>query len=200
MGRIFGAKGIGATLILGIAAVAAIGVPMNALFFQDGRHPAPLFSSPPSVAVVKAPTPPARPTVIESPRTERGESLTPRRAATDAIAAKIEKPDIVKSAPAKPETPRAADKKKDPIGRLILGQARPPAAKVDKAAPVPKNVLYTQRALLKLGYVVRADGVLNAATRQAFQKFERDIGLPVTAHITPKLLQQLASRSRLPPP
>lgn len=200
LGQVFGARGIGATLILGIAVVAAIGVPMNALFFQDGRHPAPLFSSTPPIAVVKTPTPPARPTAIEPPRQERAESPAPRRPANDAIADKIEKADAVKSAPTKPEPPRGADKKKDPIGQLIVGQARPAPAKVDKAPPAPKNVLYTQRALLKLGYVVRADGVLTPATRQAFQKFERDVGLPVTAQITPKLLQQLAARSRLPPP
>jgi peptidoglycan hydrolase-like protein with peptidoglycan-binding domain len=61
-------------------------------------------------------------------------------------------------------------------------------------------VLFAQRALLKLGYVVRADGMLSSATRQALEKFERDIGLPAKGQITPKLLRQLAARSSLPLP
>jgi hypothetical protein len=221
LARIFGAKRMGATLILSIAAVAAIGVPMNALFFQDGRHPAPLFSTqPPAPVTAAAPKPPARPAAIEAARLARDEDLTPRRAAKDAIADKIEKldggksADATKSAAAKPETPRTTDKKRDAIGMLLLGEAPRPAASAektdraasekaasgDKSASVDKNVLYAQRSLLKLGYVVRPDGVLSSATRQALQKFERDSGLPAKGQVTPKLLRQLAERSRLPLP
>jgi len=180
---------------------------MNALFFQEGRHPAPLFSSQPSTSTISTPTPPPRPAVIEAARTERDSS--PRLAARDAIAEKIERADVVKSPATKPDAPRATDKKRDAIGSLILGEAPPPAAsahKADKAASadnnavIDKNVLYAQRALLKLGYVVRANGVLNGATRQALEKFERDIGLPAKGQITPKLLRQLAARSSLPLP
>lgn len=194
------------TLILGIAAVAAIGVPMNALFFQDGRHPAPLFSSQPLPAVITAPTPPPRPAVIEAARTERDSS---QRAAPDAIAEKIEKTDVAKGGPAKPDTPRMMDKKRDAISSLILSEAPPRAASAHKneKAPAADNnstidgkVLFAQRALLKLGYVVRADGMLSSATRQALEKFERDIGLPAKGQITPKLLRQLAARSSLPLP
>ncbi|KAF0135433.1 MAG: peptidoglycan-binding domain 1 protein [Methylocystaceae bacterium] len=220
--RIFGAKPIGVTLILGIAAVAAIGVPMNALLLQDGRHPAPLFSVQPSNAVLGAPTRPARPPAVES-RTERDANVPARAAPKDLIASKIERldvaksPDSGKSAPAKADAPHAADKKRDAIGLLIVGD--PPlkasadkankadktpsadkTASADKSAPVDKNVLYAQRALLKLGYVVRSDGVLSGATRHALEKFEGDAGLPVKGRITPKVLQQLAARSRLPLP
>jgi hypothetical protein len=212
---------MGATLILSIAAVAAIGVPMNALFFQDGRHPAPLFSTQPSAPVTAvAPKPPARPAAIEAARVERDEDLTPRRAAKDAIGDKIERLDGGKNAEAskgmaaKPEAPRATDKKRDAISMLLLGEAPRPSVSAEKAekaargkavggekeASVDKNVLYAQRSLLKLGYVVRADGVLSSATRQALQKFERDNGLPAKGQVTPKLLRQLAERSRLPLP
>ena len=124
-------------------------------------------------------------------------------------------PTAGKSAPAKADPPHTADKKRDAIGLLIVGDPPPLKASVDKAnkadkadkaasadktAPVDKNVLYAQRALLKLGYVVRSDGVLNGATRHALEKFEGDAGLPVKGRITPKLLQQLAARSRLPLP
>lgn len=216
----FGAKRIGVMLILGIAAVAAIGVPMNALFLQDGRHPAPLFSAQPSNAVLGAPTPPARPPAVEA-RTDRDANVLARAIPKDLIASKIEKldaaksPDGGKSAPAKADPPHTADKKRDAIGLLIVGDPTPikasadkadkadkvdKAASADKTASVDKNVLYAQRALLKLGYVVRSDGVLSGATRHALEKFEGDAGLPVKGRITPKLLQQLASRSRLPLP
>lgn len=213
----FGAKPIGVTLILGIAAVAAIGVPMNALFLQDGRHPAPLFSAQPSNALLGAPTPPARPPAVEA-RTERDANVPARSAPKDLIASKIEKLDVAKSSdwgkgvPAKADAPHAADKKRDAIGLLIVGDPPPlkasadksskadKTASADKTAPVDKNVLYAQRALLKLGYVVRSDGVLSGATRHALEKFEGDAGLPVKGRITPKLLQQLAARSRLPLP
>ena len=42
--RLFGLKRRpGAKIFLSVAALAAVGVPLNALYFQDGRHPAPLF-------------------------------------------------------------------------------------------------------------------------------------------------------------
>ncbi len=213
----FGAKRIGVMLILGIATVAAIGVPMNALFLQDGRHPAPLFSAQTSNAVLGAPTPPARPPAVEA-RTDRDANVPARAIPKDLIASKIEKldaaksPDWGKSAPAKADPPHTADKKRDAIGLLIVGDPTPIKASGDKAdkaekadaadktATLDKNVLYAQRALLKLGYVVRSDGVLSGATRHALEKFEGDAGLPVKGRITPKLLQQLAARSRLPLP
>lgn len=198
-------------LILGIAAVAAIGVPMNALLLQDGRHPAPLFSVRPSNAVMVPPRPPARPAAIEAARTEREAGVPARPAPKDLIASKLENLEAGKTEPAKADATHAADKTRDAIGLLILSKA-PPAASADKAekpetapsaektAPVDKSVLYAQRALLRLGYVVRADGVWNSATRRALEKFERDAGLPAKGQITPKLLKQLATLSGLARP
>lgn len=216
----FGANRIGVTLILGIAAVAAIGVPMNALFLQDGRHPAPLFSVRSSSAVMVPPRPPARPAAIEAARTERETAAPARPAPKDLIASKLENLETGKIEPAKTEPTRAADKTRDAIGLLILSKT-PPAAGADKAekppsadraekaekaaspetpAPVDRSVLYAQRALLRLGYVVRPDGVLTGATRRALEKFERDAGLPTKGKITPQLLKQLATLSGLPRP
>jgi len=227
----FGANRIGVTLILGIAAVAAIGVPMNALFLQDGRHPAPLFSERPSNAVAIAPKPPARPAATEAARIEREAGAPARTAPKDPIASKLENLDAKafdagKTDPTKADLTRATDKKRDAIGLLILSKA-PPAAnagkagnapspeKADKAqsaeklekptnpektASVDRSVLYAQRALLRLGYVVRPDGVLTGATRHALEKFERDAGLPAKGKITPQLLKQLATLSGLPRP
>jgi hypothetical protein len=218
----FGAKRIGVMLILSIAAVAAIGVPMNALFLQDGRHPAPLFSDRPSNAVMVAPRPPARPATIEAARTEREIGAQPRPAPKDLIASKLENLgakslETGKTEPAKADLTHKAVKTRDAIGQLILSKALPTASadkagkapspeKADKApspektASVDRSVLYAQRALLRLGYVVRADGVLNAATRRTLEKFERDAGLPAKGKITPQLLKQLATLSGLPRP
>lgn len=207
---------MGVMLILGIATVAAIGVPMNALFFQDGRHPAPLFSAEPSNVAKLAPTPPTRPAAIEAARIERETGVQARPASKDAIASKLEKLDASlqagKAEPAKADLTRAADKTRDAIGQLIIAKA-PPAASADKAEKPEKpasadktaaidrqHVLYAQRALLRLGYVVRADGVWNSATRRALEKFERDAGLPAKGQITPRLLQQLATLSGLARP
>lgn len=54
-----------------------------------------------------------------------------------------------------------------------------------------------QQALLKLGYVVRADGKFNKATQQAIEKFENDNGLPVKGALTSKIGALLASRAGL---
>ena len=215
LARMFGPKRLGVTLILGIAAVAAIGVPMNALFLQDGSHPAPLFSVRPSNAVLVPPTPPVRPAVIETARTEREAGAQPRPAAKDPIASKLDALDGKAPESGKAASSKAADKTRDAIGLLILGKASPSAAadgpqktekaekaenaaSAEKPATVDKAVLYAQRALLRLGYVVRADGVLNGATRHALEKFERDAGLPGKGKITPQLLKQLATLSGLP--
>lgn len=210
----FGPKRIGAMLILGIAAVAAIGVPMNALFLQDGRHPAPLFSVRPSSAITVAPRPPTRPAAIETARTERESGASARPTPKDPIASKLAKLDAGLETgridPAKTDaTTGAADKTRDAIGLLILSKAPPTAsadktekpakaASAEKPSPIDKSVLYSQRALVRLGYVVRADGVWNSATSHALEKFERDAGLPAKGRITPKLLERLATLSGLP--
>ncbi len=191
--RVFGARRLSATLILGIAGLAAIGVPMNALFFQDGRHPAPLFATQISLpSKGETPTPPTRPAAIEAARVESDSAAieTFRAAAKNPAAGKMDKVEAGKIDAGKTEAPRAAEKKRDPIGQLLAGGA-PQAEKPDN------NVLYAQRALLKLGYVVRPDGVLGAGTRQALEKFERDSGLPAKGDVTPKLLRQLGTRSGL---
>lgn len=201
--RLFGARRLSATIILGIAGVAAIGVPMNALFFQDGRHPAPLFSAQIPVAPkAETPTPPARPATIETARVEpdpaTSEKLRPapkisaanRMEKIDASRTDASRTDASRTDAGKSETPRATGKKRDPIGQLLAGGAT-------QAGKPDNNVLYAQRALLKLGYVVRPDGVLGAGTRQALEKFEHDSGLAVRGELTPKLMRQLATRAGL---
>jgi hypothetical protein len=158
-------------IIIAFAALAIIGVPLNALFLQDGRHPAPLFgaSAPPPLTTERAtPLPPPRPTAPAASPSE-----PPAR--TDA--AKIENVNLA-------EGPR------DRIG-LLLASGAPKGKQSDK------KTLFAQRALLKLGYVVRPDGKFGAATRKTLEKFEHDSGLPVKGELTPKILRRLSTRSGL---
>jgi hypothetical protein len=192
----FGAAlGRPAKIFLAVAAIAAIGVPINALYLQDGRHPAPLFGAATSqgsgakrVATVlppaEAPLPPQRPAAAPAPQ-----------AAAAKPAAK---------APGAKSEPARAEKSGDAIAALLstnAGASAAPAAPahVQPAEKTDKNVLLAQRALAKLGYGVRADGVYGGATREALEKFERSIGAPAKGDLTPKLLRQLATRSGVAP-
>lgn len=185
--RRFGARRPGTSLILGLAAIAAIGVPLNALYFQDGRHPAPLFAAiePAAQAPVKtaeAPLPPARPAA----------------AALQQAKAAPAKPEGGKTEVAKAETSRARELR-DPIS-LLLGAGAPKAeAPAEKAEKPDKKVRFAQKALAKLGYPLRPDGMFGGTTRQAIEKFERSIGAPVKGELTPQILRQITSRSGLAP-
>ena len=56
-------------------------------------------------------------------------------------------------------------------------------------------MLAVQRALLKLGFVVRPDGEMGAVTRRALEQYERDRGLPVDGRLTPKLVRRLSAET-----
>jgi hypothetical protein len=196
LARVFAPRRMGFLVLLGIGGLALVGVPMNALFFQDGRHPAPLFSvqapAPEAENVAAAaPTPPTRPAQMQAARAE-AEAVRPEAPARPAqrSAAKSEaaasKAEIMKTeAPA----PAKADKKRDPISQLLgVGETAPTEAP-------DKNVLAAQRALQKLGYVVKPDGLLGGGTRQAIEKFERDNHLPPKGEVNARLMKLLTARA-----
>lgn len=165
-------------VLLAFIGLVGVGVPLNALYFQDGRHPAPLFKS----ALLFPQTSP-------QVQAQRPNPPAPEKTA----AAKSE---AAKAPAVKPEPARGAEKPShDEIGMLISGGApkTPPKA----AEKADKSVLFAQKALAKLGYPLKPDGVPGGSTRQAIEKFERANGLPVKGDITPKILRQLASRSGL---
>ncbi|OAI30771.1 hypothetical protein A1351_08140 [Methylosinus sp. R-45379] len=184
--RLFGGRRRG-VVFLCLAGATAIGVPLNALYFQDGRHPAPLFRAfapesraPESRAAVEAPAPlpPARPQTATAPAAQPQSiqpALVPHAAAPKPAA--------------KPE--QARGEKRDAIGAL-LGNAHKAAPKADEA---DKNVQVAQRALAKLGYALHADGKMGGATKQAIEKYERDNHLPVTGEVTQKLLRKLQGQA-----
>ena len=64
----------------------------------------------------------------------------------------------------------------------------------------PARVAAVQKALVKAGFVLRADGVMGASTKQALERFERDNKLPVTGDLAPRTLRELAAQSGVPIP
>ena len=86
---------------------------------------------------------------------------------------------VAKPVPAKP-----AEERHDPIAGLIGG-----------AADANANVLAAQKALVRLGYVLRPDGVIGASTKQAVASYERDHKLPVRGELTPKLSRELVAKA-----
>ncbi len=85
----------------------------------------------------------------------------------------------------------------DPISQLLK---TPSSAHEDKAqapsqADKSKTVLAAQRALVKLGFVLKPDGVAGATTRQAIERYERDRGLPQHGELSPALIRRLAAES-----
>jgi hypothetical protein len=237
LARVFAPRRMGMLLLLGIGGLAFVGVPMNALFLQDGRHPAPLFAarapapqkSEPADAGAPAPT--ARKAQMETARPEadaaRTDAAKPEALKTEiAPAAKPSRSDAaaLKAMLAKPEAaaPAARPEKKrevaarDPIAVMLGGEtpakakapsqprapAQPPQAQTQapKAQAPAEGVVAAQRALQRLGYVVKPDGVVSAGTRQAIEKFERDHGLPVKGELTPRIARLLAARAAAPHP
>jgi peptidoglycan hydrolase-like protein with peptidoglycan-binding domain len=73
----------------------------------------------------------------------------------------------------------------------MLRSATSPAPSAIEAT----RVLLIQKALMKLGYVVRPDGVFGSTTRQAIEKFERERGLPARGELTPKVVREISARS-----
>lgn len=266
LARVFAPRRMGMLVLLGIGGLAFIGVPMNALFLQDGHHPAPLFAHavvPQKAEVSDADAAPARPAQTETdhaaadakPEALKNEIATPavRPARSDATA--------LKALLSRPETASAGkvEKKRepavrDPISAMLGGsearvnpqpkpQTKPqahalaPSATPAKALPQPQpktqpqairtqtpapkaqpqpraqapktqaqtepaapseNVAASQRALQRLGYVVKPDGVPNAGTRQAIEKFEKENGLPAKGELTHKITRLLAIRAAAP--
>ncbi|MGV6871564.1 peptidoglycan-binding domain-containing protein [Pseudochelatococcus sp. B33] len=130
---------------------------------QEGPHPSPLFGGQ---------------TTAESPATRR-DPLPPPRETSGAPAARPAQTAPSAQAPAA-QAP-AAPAANDPIAQLLT-TGTPPAAKPAASNNGAQNnaVLGVQKALVKLGYAITADGLMGPATRQAISDFEKLEGLTVT--------------------
>lgn len=166
----------------GLAGTAlAVAIIANAAFLQEGAHPSPLFGEPKAdaaasaqpaskpVSAVKAPakapaTAPAQPP-MQAPRLP-----APRPAGTAEAAIQPQPPRRSEATAAPAAAAPAAD---DAIAHLLATGAAPREAR-------PAGVLGVQKALVKLGYAITADGLMGPATRQAIMAFEKLEGLPQT--------------------
>jgi Putative peptidoglycan binding domain len=184
--RYLGRRGrrIAPYLAAGFFAVISTIILFNALAWQKNRHSAPLFFS--RAASAKAPknadalapqaprrAPPAVSPVQKSPPERPPQDPTQVRANVLSSTPHDQISDILQATP----PPSSATSKP------ITGPPKPPAPS--------KAVLNAQRALVKLGYVLKANGVVGASTRKAVARYEGDHGLPVRGELTPVLMQRL---------
>jgi hypothetical protein len=166
-----------------VFAALMTGVLLNALVLQSARHPSPLFGAPANIVLAPSAGP-----APEMPKP------VPRPAAISAAPAPLAPapgPAIV----ARPVAPAhdaetATAKNVDGIGDTLRAAGGSAPSAIDSA-----RVLLVQKALMKLGYVVRPDGVFGSTTRQAIEKFERERGLPARGELTPKVLREISARS-----
>jgi hypothetical protein len=190
---------------VGALFVAALGgIAFNALTLQKKRHPAPLFGHTPPAFAAKEPAvaepdaaPPAVPAVprlqqAASSREQDGASAKP---VTDDKAASAHSHSMAV------EAPDAAPR--DAISQLLLGKSHESevsqlAAASAASAASATTVRAAQKALVKLGFVLKADGLMGATTRQAIERFERDHGRAITGELTPAVLRRLAADSGIP--
>jgi hypothetical protein len=172
-----------------VFAALMTGIVLNALALQSARHPSPLFGTPITLAPAAA--------SAEMPKP------VPRPVAITAAPAATESPPRVAVVPMRPVAlPRDAEpatKAADPIGDMLRASPAHPSgsASVNPSAIDATRILLVQKALMKLGYVVRPDGIIGATTRQAIEKFERERGWQPHGELTPKVLREISLKSGL---
>ncbi len=176
-----GKRSVGALLFMGFASVVVIGVPVNALFLQDGRHPAPIFQR--AVSLFNQ---------LPASQPNRG-GAEQIEAAKQQHVAQPAKSEVAATETTKIEAAKSSEKNRDPISQLLTAGAARDASGGDKS----KTVLAAQRALAKLGFALHQDGVFGGTTRQAIEKFERANGMPVTGELSPKVRRLLRARANV---
>lgn len=176
-------------LIAGALAFTAVSaIIANALFLQAGRHPSPMFSAGVAMSV------PASTAVSPLPR--------PRPAEAAAKPADI-KPADVRAVEARPAEPLAnLAKATGAPPATPSNAARPPAAipvssrsdPVGDLITTSRRVAAVQRALTEYGYgQLKPTGTIGTDTQAAIQKFERDRKIPVTGHMSDRLVRELTA-------
>jgi hypothetical protein len=164
------------TLACFAGAAAVMTIFINALFFQHGPHPAPIFAAPAVVKttlVAPAPTPMPAARIVESAPLRQIAMQPARPSAPEPVARPQPAAGPAKATPAK-DTVRA-----DAIAELI--------------AP-PRRLAGVQRALSDYGYgQIKDSGQMGPDTEQAIAKFERDHKMPVTGQMSDRLVRALAA-------
>ena len=211
-----------------MSAIAVFGIVTNALFLQKGPHPAPIFATRPLLPQEMTLAPrlhtqsaPAADTGnqarlqlianIQRELTRKGfydgpadgiwgsKTDTAVRDFIQAAGLKInaEPSDAllrtISTSNAKPpSTASVPNAAADPIARLIAPSTAP------LVAP-SKRITAVQRALADFGFgQIKPTGVLDADTRAAVEKFERERRLPIDGQISDRLVRELAGMTGRP--
>ena len=168
---------LGATPARGYAAAALtaalVGIVVNALALQHARHPAPFFAHTPVVVAAPASTP----------------APPPAQAVVQAAAQATAETTSAPAAPTPPTRPVRFDGDTTSGGGDAIGVM----LRADQEQEAQKRLAAAQAALVRLGYVVKADGEPNVATSTALRDFERTHGLPPSNDVTPRLLKALSA-------
>lgn len=184
--------------LAGLVAVAAIGaIVANALFFQTGRHPAPMFGTvinlpAPSTVPLSNPLPRPRPVGADT------SPLEPR--ATEFRVEPKPAERAAEKAPEKPVEATASTRSNDPMTNLVKATTstapsalRPPAP-IPVQSPAARRIAGVQRALSEYGYGnLKITGTMSGETQAAIQKFEREHKMQVTGQVSDRLLRELAA-------
>jgi len=139
-----------------------VGIVVNALTLQHERHPAPFFAH----AIPLAPSPAPAPIVAQSAAPPAAEATLP-------------------APPARPVELGAdvgAAARTDAIGDML---------RTDQERDAQKQFVAAQNALIRLGYVLKADGESSPTMTSALHEFERAHGLPLSSTLNPKLFKTL---------
>lgn len=209
-----------------MAAIAVLTIFVNALYLQNGPHPAPIFATrpllvaaPPAVPVRPRTTTPiqSQPASIEVPVLNRVQLIAEiqrelaRRgfydgtadgvwgAKTDSGAREFLQASGLRTNPEASEDLLRALRTAKPkeISAAAVGPVRnDPIANL--IAP-SKRVLSIQRALSDFGYgQIKPTGAYDPETRTAIEKFERDHKLPITGQISDRFVRELAAMTGRP--
>jgi hypothetical protein len=146
-------------------------------------HPVPEAAP---AAAVATPKPPARSPIAEMIR-NGGQPVA-------APAPPARAPQAAAPAASAPAPVRSAAR--DPIADMIRmgGPVPVPPGNVGRSDP-GDIVLAGQRALARLGYSVKVDGLMGSGTRQAIERFEQDRRLPVTGELNARTARELSAAS-----
>ena len=201
-----------------VATAATLTFFFNALFLQNGPHPAPIFATKPLPAAVSKPVPLAQAWVapsrtLEAPARTRAQIVADiqrelsRRGFYDGAADGIwgahtdaalrdftQASGLTIGLEASEEMLRAISASK--IRAAVKGTPPQEPARADSIAQMiapAKRVLAIQRALSEYGYgQIRPTGVLGPDTQDAIKKFEGDHKMPITGQISDQLSRALA--------
>jgi peptidoglycan hydrolase-like protein with peptidoglycan-binding domain len=167
------ARPLDAFAVLG-AAAATVVIVTNALFLQTGAKSAPFVATPASTPTLAD----AQPKAVPQPQsTLKAADLAPAHTATIP-------PPHQQQAAAIPSPVPLPPRHNDPIADLIGS---------------PQRVQAVQRVLSEYGYgQLKPSGVVDSATSQAIEKFEREHKLPVSGRVSDKLVSELAAMTGHP--